>query len=348
MKTIFTKFLAFSSIMLLMLASCKKDEIKVVAGNGTPGKLTSSATSVVLTAAASGSTALTLTYTPTSYGFNAAVNYTLQIDKKGNNFASSKNIVLSSTSSKTFSGLDLNIALLAMGLIPGAATPIEMRIKSELSANVSTTYSNVVGLTVTPYFDIPVYASLWVPGAYQGWSPATAERISSPKDDKNYEGYVNYTDPGSLEFKYTSNPDWDHTNYGDAGGGGLNTTGGNLKVPSTGYYLLSADLNGNKWSATKTSWGIIGDATPGGWGSSTALTYDAVAKVWTGTIHLTGSAFAKFRANDAWDINLGDNKPVNGALKYGGENIPIAETGNYKVVLDLSHPGYYFYSFTKV
>jgi hypothetical protein len=245
--------------------------------------------------------------------------------------------------------------LLSMGLIAGNPAQSETRIKSELATNVQTTYSNVLTLTVTPYFDIPFYASLYVPGAYQGWSPATAMRISSPSANKLYEGYVNYTDPASLEFKYTSDPDWNHTNYGDGGSGKLSTDGsaGNLKVPSTGYYLLKGDLTGNTWSVTKTQWGIIGDATPNGWGASTALTFDAATQTWGGIIHLTAAApgaaatACKFRANDAWDINLGDNKPANGILKYGGENIPVTVTGDYKVTLDLTHPAFYYYSLIK-
>jgi hypothetical protein len=158
---------------------------------------------------------------------------------------------------------------------------------------------------------------------------------------------MNFADAGSLEFKFTSNPDWDHTNYGDGGGGKLSTSGGNLKAPSTGYFLVKGDLNANTWSATKTDWGIIGDATPGGWDNSTPLTYDATNKVWTGTVDLKGGFFAKFRANNAWDLNIGDNKPANGVLKYGGENIPVAESGTYKVTLDLSHPAYYIYRLIK-
>jgi len=346
MKTLLTKFLALSGIALLMLASCKKDETKVTATNGKPGALTASASTIVLTSANSGDNAVSFTYTPTDYGFKASVTYTLQIALKGANFANSKDIGLSA-SSKSYTGADLNTMLLSMGLIAGNASQLETRIKSELATGVQTTYSNVLTLTVTPYFDIPFYASLYVPGAYQGWSPSTAERISSSGNNKSYEGYVNFPDAGSLEFKYTSDPDWSHTNYGDGGGGVLNTTGGNLKVPSTGYYLLKGNLNDNTWSATKTQWGIIGDATPNGWNASTALAYDATNKVWTGVVHLTGGFFAKFRANDAWDLNLGDNKPANGVLKYGGENIPVAVTGDYKVTLNLSNPAFYYYSLIK-
>ncbi|MDB4918152.1 SusE domain-containing protein [Mucilaginibacter sp.] len=346
MKLIFTKIFAFSSIALLMLASCKKDETKVVAGKGTKVALTATASTIVLSSANAGDNAISFKYTPSDYGFKAAVSYTLQIDVKGNNFANSKDVSISGLS-KIYTGGGLNTLLLSMGLIAGNPAQLETRVKSELAANVETTYSNVLTITVTPYFDIPVYPSLYVPGAYQGWSPATAEKIASPADNKIYEGYVNFSDAGSLEFKYTSDPDWTHTNYGDGGGGVLNTTGGNLKVPSTGYFLLKGNLNDNTWSATKTQWGIIGDATPKGWDASTALTYDATSKVWAGVVHLTAGGACKFRANDAWDLNLGDNKPANGVLKYGGENIPVTVAGDYKVTLNLSHAGYYYYNLLK-
>ncbi|MCR8559874.1 SusE domain-containing protein [Mucilaginibacter sp. BJC16-A38] len=348
MKTIFTKFLAFSGILLLMLSSCKKDETKVVATNGKPGALTATADNVVLTSANADNVALSFNFTPSSYGYKAAITYTLQVDVKGDNFAKATNV---SVSGKSFDYKvsDFNNALVNMGLIPGTTAEVEARIKSELGTNVSAAYSNVLTITVTPYASIITYPSLYVPGAYQGWSPPTAERISSVKDDKTYEGYVNFSDAGSLEFKYTSDPDWNHTNYGDGGAGSLSTDGGagNLKVPSTGYFLLKGDLNAKTWSVTKTAWGIIGDATPNGWNSSTPLTYDSTNKVWSATVTLTGGLFVKFRANDAWDINLGDNKPANGVLKYGGENIPVAETGTYKITLDLSHPAYYIYRLIK-
>jgi hypothetical protein len=41
----------------------------------------------------------------------------------------------------------------------------------------------------------------------------------------------------------------------------------------------------------------------------------------------------KFRFNNDWTINFGDNK--NGNLKYEGDNIKI-KNGNYEITLDLS------------
>jgi hypothetical protein len=98
-------------------------------------------------------------------------------------------------------------------------------------------------------------------------------------------------------------------------------------------YKIDVDLSGSPvYSMVKTEWGLIGDATEGGWDSSTPMTYDPETKLWSVTTTF-GSGEFKFRANDGWDINLGGN--INN-LTFGGDNIPITEEGTYIVTLDLS------------
>jgi len=84
---------------------------------------------------------------------------------------------------------------------------------------------------------------------------------------------------------------------------------------------------------TKTEWGLIGDATPGGWDNSTPMTYDPATGLWSVTTTLVNGAF-KFRANNSWDINLGGD--LNN-LSYGGDNIPITG-GTYTITLNLTNP----------
>ncbi|MBK6932311.1 MAG: hypothetical protein IPH12_16215 [Saprospirales bacterium] len=43
----------------------------------------------------------------------------------------------------------------------------------------------------------------------------------------------------------------------------------------------------------------------------------------------------KFRANDDWAVNLGDND-ANKSLEYGGSDIVITDPGNYTIDLILS------------
>ena len=181
---------------------------------------------------------------------------------------------------------------------------------------------------------------LYVPGAHQGWSPATAPIVYCQNYDMKYDGYVNFT-AADQEYKFTAQPDWGPIEYGDGGEGTLVTTGGgNMKVPAAGFYRLTADLSATPmtYTATKTEWKIIGDATVGGWDAATPMTLNAATGEWILTTTLIGGKLLKFRANDNWDINLGGD--VNN-LTYGGDNIAIAADGTYAITLKLGDPTAY-------
>lgn len=175
--------------------------------------------------------------------------------------------------------------------------------------------------------------TLYVPGGHQGWNPATAPTLYSRNFDFKYDGFVYFPD-ANTEFKFTSEPSWGGTNYGDGGGGTLSTSGGNLKTSEAGMYKLNVNLSGSPvYTMVKTEWGLIGDATTGGWDSSTPMTYDPVTKLWSVTTTLLADKKFKFRANNGWDINLGGE--LNN-LSYGGGDIPVPAAGTYLITLDLS------------
>ena len=87
-----------------------------------------------------------------------------------------------------------------------------------------------------------------------------------------------------------------------------------------------------------TDWGLIGDATPDGWDADQDMTYDKTTREWSITLDLVAGDI-KFRANDAWDLDYGDNE---GDLKLdkGGSNIAIAADGNYTIVMKLEEAPY--------
>lgn len=174
--------------------------------------------------------------------------------------------------------------------------------------------------------------TLYVPGGHQGWDPASAPTLYNRNFDFKYSGYVYFAD-ANTEFKFTAQPGWDGTNYGDGGDGTISTDGGNLKVAEAGMYKIDVDLTANTYTLTKTEWGLIGDATDGGWDNSTPMSYDPTTGLWSVTTTLKDGTF-KFRANNAWDINLGGD--LNN-LSYGGDNI-AATAGTYTITLDLSDP----------
>ena len=79
------------------------------------------------------------------------------------------------------------------------------------------------------------------------------------------------------------------------------------------------------------------------------MTFNAGDGTWTITLNLVGGAGKelKFRANDGWDINFGDNAPADNKPDYGGDNIKINESGNYTITLDLGLAGNYAYTIRK-
>ena len=182
---------------------------------------------------------------------------------------------------------------------------------------------------------------LYVPGGYQGWNPGAAPTLASTAKNGSYSGYVYIN--GAAEFKLTSQGDWNGTNYGAGAAGKISTSGGNLSVASAGYYLINANTVTNDYSITATTWSIVGAFN--GWGGSpdTQLTYSNGK--WTGTLVLAADSELKFRANNAWDINLGDDG-ADGVLDASGANLKVT-AGTYNVTLNLSNAGYYTYSFIK-
>ena len=358
---------ALSAALTLLLAACKKDGETLVlqqaafSGNA----LTSSAAQVVLTSANDNDTVLRFQWPEADYGRKVAVTYSVQLDKASDTagasgWANARSLGAgNNVLSYSFGGKDLNNLANSMGLAPGVANTVAIRVVSNINqyngsgSTVPAVYSNTVVVTITPYG-----LSLYVPGGYQGWDPGAAPTLG-PIDGKPglYEGYVNIAGSGIQYFKYTNAPDWNHTNYGDGGNGTFSTDGNaaGLSVANGGFYELTANLNNNTWTATATTWGIIGDATPGGWNNDTQMSYDAVNKVWKVTAHMIQNGSFKFRANNAWAIDFGiDNS---GKLVYadnpflgytpGLNNLSVPSDGDYTIILDLHVPGKYAYQLNK-
>lgn len=343
-------------MVTMVLFSCKKDEMRAIATAGKPGTLTASTTNPPLAQATAGQNAVTFTYGAPSFGFDAAVKYSLQFDKKTGNFSNPGEIFVTKSGTHTLTQGELNAMTMAVGMNANALDSIQVRVKYDLGQGVTPVYSNIVKLAVTPYFDVIVYEfpkALRLAGNFQGWTPATAPKIvdknATGTTGSNYEGYINLND-ANPEFKMVKGPDWGAGDFGSAGAGMLGNGGPNLTVSGgAGVYKINANTSNMTWSATKiNTWGIIGSATPGDWGASTPMVYDAATNKYTLTVNLVGGAGKelKFRANDDWAINFGDNAPMDNKPDYGGANIPIATSGNYTITLDLL-AGNYNYSIRK-
>lgn len=236
------------------------------------------------------------------------------------------------------------------------------------TASDSTITYNVTGLTLNTNYHVRSYVTnqtgtnygadvpfttladiikFWVVGDYNGWDNSDNAKyiISTTNSAGAAEGYVYLTSGG---IKLTTDHSWDnqHTFGDDGTNKGIlsNVNGGkNITVASSGYYLIKANISNMTYSLTLTTWGIIGDATAGGWGTQTDMVYNSTSQTFSLAAHLTSGGAFKFRGTSDWNVNYGSDK-ADGTLNAGGANIPVTATGDYAITLDLSHPNAYTYS----
>lgn len=168
-------------------------------------------------------------------GTQTVVNYVIEFDAAGTNFASPTVVANSTTKFKEFKVSELNQAALDAGFSPFVANDIDVRIKSTVGTTGTSIpqYSNHSTINLTPY------------------------------------------------------PSW-------------------------------------------PNWGIIGSATPTGWDSDTNMDYDLATKIYSVTIALTGGNHIKFRLDDSWTTNYGDDGN-NLSLELNGADIPISVSGTYLI-----------------
>ena len=141
-----------------------------------------------------------------------------------------------------------------------------------------------------------------------------------------YDGY----------FKIREDNAWG-VNYGDNGADGTLELGGDNIAITAGHYIIDFDSVNLTVTVTPagTVWGVVGDATLNGWGDAedvklmpdpcndgVYIVKDVVLK----------DGYIKFRQDDAWGVNLGDNG-ADGTTDAGGDNIAVS-AGTYDMVLD--------------
>ncbi len=335
---------------MALLFSCKKNEPKVlIDANATPSVLSATPSTVTTDSLQDDATALTFNWTNTNYGYDAANKYTLEIAKEGTEWggAESKSFEMEREISSKHTNLDLNNIAIAWGFDTVSGGEIMARVKSSVvNTKLAPVYSNVVKVKILPYTKAlpPAAKKLYVPGDYQGWNPATAPDIESASGDGVYTGLVDMIKPGgagSGEFKFTDKQSWDGPNYGAGAGAddlSIDSGAGNLSLAEEGTYRFTVNTNTLKWSYEKRNWGLIGSATPDGWNSDQNMQFDNATKKYVITVDLVAGEI-KFRVNDDWGENLGDDGN-DGALENNGANIPVAVDGNYTISLDADGKAY--------
>ena len=189
---------------------------------------------------------------------------------------------------------------------------------------------------------------LAVPGQYQGWNPGGAPLLAaSAAGQTDFEGfiYMDINEADNQGFKFVEGVDgvydWGNPDWGKSDDGVLVIDGeSNITVDEDGLYFIQADTGAGTYSTTLMSLGLIGEATPTGWGSDTDFIYDVTNNVLILDINLVNGKEYKVRANDDWVIGFpgqfGPDSDGDGFLDTKDGNFTHeGATGNYRVTLDV-------------
>ncbi len=290
---------------------------------------------------------INLEWSATDPGINVQVDYVVELSTS-NMFEVVSTLVETRETSADIMVSAVNNALIALELEPGVETQVYLRVLAKINENVEDIASSFKEYTTTPYETIIDYPMIYVPGAYQGWSPGDENgRLYSYNFDNIYEGIIRITETAEQngQFKLAEGPNWDVAWGGTltADGDNYNGTiaGGDNFVAAPGTYHFRVDLDASTIVLTKTDyWGIIGDAV-GGWGDNddVIMHYNGQRMYWEATADFAAGGW-KFRKNSSWGGDLtGDS---NGNLVDSGDNISCDTPGKYHVTFDLNNNKYTF------
>ena len=319
----------------------------------------------VLELANASNTAMNVSWDDLGLTGDGSIDYRLEADVSGGDFSGATLVgTVSNTNMLEVITEDLNAVALGLGITPGTAADIDLRLVSETTntnGNVFTRISDIITINVTPYSVEFPYLYFVGDATTPGWNNNNNNTaVFRSQDTPNSYFYTGYFNAGAfklLEVKGQWQPQW-----GDNGGNlGVNPGGGSdpgtFNVAAAGYYTLTINslvadgsysfVSYDASSApTYTTMGLIGDATPNGWDGSndTNFTQDTNnPHLWyINGVTLTNGGQFLIRANDVWPGNAGaavwrhtGSSELFGTANLdngGGDNFPFNEpTGTYDV-----------------
>jgi len=275
-----TSIVLFLAILVSsLLFSCKKEVVQDALTDNVLS-ISASAINVVLTPKKKEQTAIQFTWTTGSnQGTNSSINYTLEIDKKGNNFASAFIVDLGKgVYAQSYTHNILNdMALSKFNLQPGTSQELEAKIIVTVGSDKSGGQtSNVITFKVTPY--TPVTSTLYIIGdaTSTGWDANTAKALVPDANDPTRFTFVGTLNPGEFKFITTQGQFLPSYNKGSNDSSVVLRTldsepDNKFALTQTSVYTIVVDLVNLSISIQKQAgapysklW-VLGDATPNGW-----------------------------------------------------------------------------------
>lgn len=343
-------------LSIFLFISCKKEGSQPVLTGFEDGTLTATATTLTLSKSAKDSVVLQLMWDAgtlsVSNGYQveeSLISTTVQYALDAN-FSSIKKEVAVTSSSLSYTTAALNTLVLGFGLTGGESGTVYVRVKSNLTANTASNYSNVLALAITPYEAGSDAAYLYMASTDLTSFPW---KLCARNKDGKYDGFVKVDQ--WYNFLLTS----EDNNSAAVIYGGYPADGNqyvlstvsdhwNLWTANGGYLYIAANTNTLTWSETVvSSLSVVGDFNS--WSTTaTPMTYDAANKVWTASITTTAAEQwgIKVLINQSWSWFFGASDDAGVCTLYTADasGFPYTKVGTYTLKLDLSDPNNFKYS----
>ena len=273
----------------------------------------------------------TLQFSAVDFGISTAARYTAYADVN-EDFSSKQALgnVTTDTAGIAVSCVTLNNALITLGCPDSVDVRVYFRIEAQMMGEsspvsaVEALVSNTVSAVVKPFDAEKVYPMVYVTGAPWGWPDApwdpnaVAHLYSYAEDEENYVGVVDFgADCADYGFKITGDTNWDNGNWGT---GDMTSTPLTLNmVKGFNSVKVAGDFNG--WAADDTNTDEMTQIRSNG-------------KFYIDLEIAAAGGFKFILDNGGTWIGTGEGE---GKVNIGGgDNIQIAEPGNYRFYLDIN------------
>lgn len=267
-------------LVLVLLTACKKNYEMELDKGDQPLALSIDKSEVVLEEKNRNADAVTLSWTSGSnQGTDAAISYSLLIDKQGNNFAQAIELDMGKASfSKKYTVRDLNELIIAQWAVnPGDEVNLESKVRIEVANHPDLTdESELLTWKVKTYRAVTTTLYLIGDAAPNGWDANNAEPLNLSLSDPGIFTYTGQLRAGEFKFITTLGSFLPSYNKGSSDTRLVYRSSDNepddkFVNSSQGMYNVVVDLLNLTISVTAANtppytrlW-MLGDAVPTGW-----------------------------------------------------------------------------------
>ncbi len=358
MKNIFSKIILLLIFSTLVVSCVSEDDnISTTKVNTDLVLLDPQVTSVVIPSENREANSFALTWDDRT-GMEG--DYQVLLSRTGD-FSNPEAVTTTSDQSAEISYDELNNTVLNLGAVPFSATDIYVSIL--LNGEMSNSFS----FTVYPYpvegaqlespangssynlnpemADEDVMTLEWIDYAYLEYNVPVQYKVQFSTESDNFQNPLETAPLQQMSLTLTQSQ---LNSYAVNAGIDPETTGTLLvRVKSVVTSTLGEEVeftsNAMMYSVTtypttldlSTTWGVVGSATPNGWDGPDVPFFTTGEEGVIVAYPYLKMGELKFRENNAWDVNYGDDN-ADGTLEAGGANIVVSQEGYYRIIMNLN------------